>query len=210
MTMLMGKWSRWKITVELASGVVPGSNGGYASGAGINLTWDSRDSNVYPSMGSYHQLTASSYGQALGSDYNFNSYVIDLRHYMQVFGSHVIAFQGVSCINTGRPSFQHMNEVSSLGKYLRGYTRTLYVDRNALAFQAEYRMPFRGRLGLVAFAGFGQVAEKLSNSPIEEFKPSAGMGVRFALIPDQKVNLRIDMGFGKDDGSLDISLMEMF
>jgi len=195
---------------QLAIGMVPGSDGGHASGAGVNLTWDSRDNNVYPFSGSYHQISASSYGPVFGSDYSFNSYSIDFRHYRQVFGSHVIAFQGVSCINIGKPSFQHMNEAGSLGKYLRGYTRTLHVDKNVLAFQAEYRMPLPGRFGLVAFAGFGQVAEKVSNIAIDEFKPSAGIGIRFALIPKQKVNIRIDAGMGKDDSSLDISLMEMF
>ncbi|MCE5251612.1 outer membrane protein assembly factor [bacterium] len=195
---------------RLASGRVPGSEGGGASGAGINITWDSRDNNVYPLSGSFHQVIASSYGSTLGSDYTFNSYLIDLRYYRQVFGSHVIAFQGISCINTGQPSFQYMNDVSSLGKYLRGYTQTQFVDKNVLAFQTEYRMPLYGRFGLVVFAGFGQVSEKLDTIAFDEFKPSAGMGLRFALIPEQKVNLRIDMGMGKDNSSFDISLMETF
>ncbi len=194
----------------LADGGIPGSEGGHASGAGANLTWDSRDNNVYPSSGSYHQISVTSFGPALGSDYTYTSYTVDFRHYRKVFGTHVVAFQGVSCINTGQPSFQYMNEVSSLGKYLRGYTRTLYVDKNVLAVQAEYRLPLKGRFGLVAFAGFGQVAGKLGRIAIDEFKPSAGMGIRFALIPGQKVNLRLDVGVGEDDSSLDISLMEMF
>lgn len=205
-----GKVVKSKYGGQLTSGRVPGSEGGGASGAGINMTWDSRDNNIYPLRGSFHQVIVSSYGSALGSDYTFNSYLVDLRYYRQVFGSHVIAFQGVSCINTGRPSFQYMNEVSSLGKYLRGYTQNQFVDRNVLAFQTEYRMPLYGRFGLVAFAGFGQVAEKLDTIEFDEFKPSVGLGLRFALIPMQKVNMRIDMGMGKDNSSFDISLMETF
>lgn len=205
-----GNVSKTEKRGQLESGQIPGSGGGYASGAGINLTWDSRENNVYPASGSFHQFSASSYGPLLGSDYTFNSYLADLRHYRQVFGSHVIAFQGVTCINTGRPSFQYMNDISSLGKYIRGYTKTLYVDKIVLAFQTEYRLPLTRRFGVVAFAGFGQVAEKMNNITFDEFKPSAGMGVRFALIPEQKVNLRVDVGFGKGDSSFDISLMEMF
>ena len=71
-------------------------------------------------------------------------------------------------------------------------------------------MPLYWRFGLVAFAGFGQVADKIEKMEFSEFKPSGGLGLRFALIPDQKVNLRIDMGVGKDDGSFDISIMEVF
>ena len=194
----------------LESGFVPGSEGGGVSGIGVNATWDSRDNNLYPVSGSFHQFSASSYGSALGSDYNFNSYLIDLRHYRQLFGKHIIAFQGVASINTGRPSFQFLNNESSLGMYLRGYTQTRFVDKNVVAFQTEYRMPLYWRFGLVAFAGFGQVADKLENMEFGEFKPSGGLGLRFALIPDQKVNLRIDMGVGKDDGSIDINIMETF
>ncbi len=98
----------------LESGFVPGSEGGGVSGIGVNATWDSRDNNLYPVSGSFHQFSASSYGSALGSDYNFNSYLIDLRHYRQLFGKHIIAFQGVTSINTGRPSFQFLNNNSSL------------------------------------------------------------------------------------------------
>ncbi len=195
---------------QLASGNIPGGNGGESSGFGVNMTWDSRDNNVYPVNGSYHQFTASSYGSALGSDYTFNSYLIDVRHYRQVFGSHVIAFQGISCINSGKPSFQRMSDVSNLGKYLRGYTQNLFIDKNILVFQVEYRMPVRGRFGVVAFAGAGQVSDKISNMEFREFKPAGGMGIRFALIPDQKVNLRFDMGIGKDDSSVDFNLMESF
>ncbi|MBW2005194.1 MAG: BamA/TamA family outer membrane protein [Deltaproteobacteria bacterium] len=69
------------------------------------MTWDSRDNNIYPVSGSFHQFTASSYGPALGNDYSFNSYLVDLRYYRQVFGKHIIAFQGVTGINTGHPPF---------------------------------------------------------------------------------------------------------
>ncbi|MFC1508985.1 BamA/TamA family outer membrane protein [Candidatus Omnitrophota bacterium] len=195
---------------QLERGLVPGSKGGGVSGIGVNLTWDSRDNNLYPVSGSFHQFSASSYGSVLGSDFDFNSYLLDLRHYRQIFGKHIIAFQGVASINSGRPSFQFMNNNSSLGMYLRGYSQTRFVDRNVVAFQAEYRMPLYWRFGLVAFAGFGQVADKIGNMEFDEFKPSAGLGLRFALIPEQKVNLRIDIGVGKDDGSFDINIMETF
>lgn len=205
-----GKINKTEEGGQLISGLAPGSEGGGASGAGINVTWDSRDNNIYPVSGSFHQFTASSYGPALGSDYTFNSYLLDLRHYRQVFGKHIIAFQGVTGINTGHPSFQFMNEVSSLGKYLRGYTNSRFVDNNVIAFQTEYRMPLFWRFGLVAFAGFGQVTNKIENIEFAEFKPSAGLGLRIALIPEQRVNLRIDIGMGKDDSSFDISIMEAF
>ncbi|MBL7073982.1 BamA/TamA family outer membrane protein [candidate division KSB1 bacterium] len=191
----------------LDSGVILGGEGGVVSGAGINATWDSRDNNLYPTSGSYHQLTAVSSGPSLGSNFTFNSYLLDFRHYRPVFDEHIIAFRGVIGLSTGNPPFQMMNQ---LGGYLRGYKITRFVDKNLVAVQAEYRLPLFRRLGLVGFAGFGQVAENVGKISLKELKPSAGFGIRFALIPEQKVNLRIDLGMGKDDSSFDINIMEVF
>ena len=71
-------------------------------------------------------------------------------------------------------------------------------------------MPLIWRFGLVAFAGFGQVAPELNQVSINDLKPSVGLGLRFTLIPEQKVNLRIDFGIGKDNSSFNIDFMEAF
>ena len=62
----------------------------------------------------------------------------------------------------------------------------------------------------MGFAGCGQVAHEFEKISLKELKPSAGFGIRFALIPEQKVNLRIDLGMGKDDSSFDINILEVF
>ena len=191
----------------LASGTISGSNGGSVSGFGLVASWDSRNDNLYPTQDSYHQFTAIFYQSALGSDFNFDSYRLDLRHYLRVFNQQILALQGIISINTGNPPFQSLNP---LGLFLRGYYQNRFVDKNLIAGQAEYRLPLIGRFGLVGFVGCGQVARIIENFAIQELKPSAGFGIRFAVVPEQKVNLRIDFGFGKDDSSFDISLMELF
>jgi outer membrane protein assembly factor BamA len=191
----------------LHSGTIPGSEGGIVSGIGINVTWDSRNNNLYPSSGSYHQFSAVSYEPALGSDFTFNSYILDLRHYKSIFDQHILAVQGVIAVSTGNPPFQILNQ---LGAFLRGYYQSRFEDRNLVAFQIEYRMPLFWRFGLAGFAGFGEVSHEFNNISLKELKPSTGFGIRFALIPEQKVNLRIDFGFGKDDSSFDITINELF
>ena len=191
----------------LDSGIILGSEGGSASGIGLVATYDSRDNNLYPTSGSYHQFSAVAYETGLGSDFTYNSYLLDLRHYRPMLGKHILAFQGVIGINTGNPPFHSLNQ---LGTYLRGYYQSRFQDKNLMAFQAEYRLPLFGRFGLVGFAGCGQVAHEFGKTSLKELKPSAGFGIRFALIPEQKVNLRIDFGFGKDDSSFDIVIMELF
>jgi len=191
----------------LDKGIILGSEGGSVSGIGLIATYDSRDNNLYPTSGSYHQFSAVAYEPGLGSDFAYNSYLLDLRHYRPVFSKHILAFQGVIGLNTGNPPFNSLNQ---LGTYLRGYYQSRFQDKNLITFQAEYRLPLFGRFGLVGFAGCGQVAHEFEKISLNELKPSAGFGIRFALIPEQKVNLRIDFGFGKDDSSFDIVIMELF
>ena len=110
-------------------------------------------------------------------------------------------------VNTGNPPFTMLYQ---LGSSLRGYYQSRFEDKNLVAFQAEYRIPLFWRLGLAGFAGCGEVTQELRHISLKELKPSSGFGIRFALIPEQKVNLRIDFGFGRDDSSFDIIINELY
>ena len=191
----------------LDSGKICGSDGGKVSGLGIKTTWDTRNNNLYPSSGQYFQFSFVTYEPTLGSDYTFSLYRLDMRQYKLLFGKHILAVQGIVGISNGNPPFQMLYE---LGSNLRGYYQNRFQDKNLVAFQAEYRMPVYGRFGLVGFAGMGEVAHQFKNISMKEMKPSIGFGFRFALIPEQNINLRIDFGYGKDDSSFDIIINEMF
>ncbi len=191
----------------LDSGTIPGSKGGVASGIGMVVTWDSRDDNIYPTRGSFHQFTTTHAGPFLGSDFAFNSYLLDGRYYQPFFSDHVLATRMVVGLSNGNQPFYLLNY---LGQYLRGYFPPRVLDKNVVAVQTEYRLPIVGRFGAVVFAGFGEVANHLGQFSLAEIKPSVGLGIRFALIPEQKLNLRMDMGIGKGDGSFDINLLEVF
>ena len=63
--------------------------------------------------------------------------------------------------------------------------------------QVEYRRPLFWRFGMTAFAGFGDVANKFGDFQLSEFKYVAGLGGRFAAIPKDKLNLRVDLGVAR-------------
>jgi hypothetical protein len=115
--------------------------------------------------------------------------------------------RGVVGLTTGNPPFQMMHH---LGAFMRGYHLNRFRDRNLLAVETEYRFSLFGRFGMVAFAGCGQVAHDVQDFSFDRIKPSVGLGFRFALIPEQKMNLRMDVGIGKDDSSFNITILEMF
>lgn len=184
----------------LAQKLLPGSASGQASGLGLVLYGDTRDSNFYPRTGGIMQLNASWFGRSLGGDYAFSRYSLDLRRYVRVAKTHVLALQGYMNAETGAPPLQLLALFGG-EKLMRGYYRGRYRERNLIATQAEYRMPLVGRLGAVVFAGYGDVAHKLRDFELRRFKHSLGLGARFLFSRSDQLNLRVDFGFGADGSS---------
>lgn len=193
----------------LARGDILGSEKGMTSGAGVRASWDSRNQVYSPSSGAYHQASATFFKSALGSDYDFVRYVLDLRQYFGVSSSHVAAFQAYARSVTGDPPFQ---KLSLLGgqNMMRGHYEGRYRDKNMLILQAEYRMPVWWRFGLAGFAGFGDVADEFSNFRLSSFKHSLGAGIRYRISPDEGINVRLDFGFGEGTSGLYITFNEAF
>ncbi len=184
----------------LRHGTIRGSEGGCASGLGIILTHDTRDHIYQPATGMYNQVFAMFFEEALASDYTFRLLSIDLRKYFSLFGSHVLALQSYNSFITGDPPFQMMNVFGS-SYWMRGYYLGRYRDRHMITFQAEYRFPIIWRLGLVGFAGFGDVGDDIEAFKLERFKQSIGFGVRFLFDKQERINARLDFGFGKGGNS---------
>jgi hypothetical protein len=61
----------------------------------------------------------------------------------------------------------------------------------------EYRQYFRWRLGFVVSAVVGEVSPDLLSFKLRELKPRYVAGLRFLFNKEQRVNLRMDLGFGE-------------
>ena len=93
---------------------------------------------------------------------------------------------------------------------MRGFLEQRFRDTTAVTVQGEYRVPINRRVGVVAFASAGQVAE----SPVEmdpaAAKIAGGMGLRIALNGEQKLNLRIDIAVSESGASPYVNMGEAF
>jgi len=81
---------------------------------------------------------------------------------------------------------------------MRGYFEGRYRDRTYVMLQTEYRQYFSKRFGFVAFAGLGDVGSEITSLKFKEFKYSFGGGLRYLFNKKENVNLRVDIGIGKD------------
>jgi outer membrane protein assembly factor BamA len=193
----------------LQSGEVLGRGGGVDSGIGFLLTYDTTNSRFFPTRGGRYLFTSWFYHHLIGSDYDFNRFTFDSRRYVSLFRDHVLAMQVQYTLMSGEVPF-HMLSLLGGRNIMRGYYLGRYRDHDMLVFQAEYRLPLLWRIGAVGFAGVGDVAPDGKSFELNEFKYSAGVGLRIAMNTREKINLRIDYAFGKDSRGLYISLFEAF
>lgn len=189
-----------------------GFDGSTSAGAELALLYDSRDNILNAQSGWYFELTHGFYDEVLGGTSRFELTRFDLRHYYKLFKDKddVLGFQIVGSFSSGEVPF---NELALFGgdDILRGYREGRYVEKNIMAAQVEYRKHFRNsRLGLVAFAGGGDVFREISNLKMSNIRPNIGVGLRYMLDKKERLNIRMDYGFGDDSNYLYLDIAEAF
>ena len=177
---------------------------------GFRLQRDTRSNRFYPTTGTLLDFAADFFSQGLGSKYSFQSYKFTFNKFASVSQKQVLAFDLGFCGTGGKPPF-YGNCIYGTNNQLRGYTAGRYLDRYMLVTQLEYRLVLPKRFGLVGFGGMGGVApggDQLFRA--RNFLPSAGGGIRFLLSKQYHVNLRADVGFGKDSQTWSMGVGEAF
>jgi outer membrane protein assembly factor BamA len=193
----------------LQAGLLPGTEDGRILSGGLLITWDTRDNTVNPRSGGYRQLRASINDSAVGSDYDFSSYSLDVRQYVSLAPGHVLALRGLGQASVGTQPFDVLPQLGG-EELLRGYYGGRYRDRNLVALQGEYRAHVWKRFGIIGFVSAGRVSHRLSEMDLTGIKPAAGFGLRFLLAPDEGLNLRADWGFGNGSSGFYLGMGEVF
>ncbi|UZR94784.1 BamA/TamA family outer membrane protein [Chondrinema litorale] len=193
----------------LETNEVPGKNGVRLSGFGLLASLDRRDNVLNASRGYYAEFSSRFYQSYFGSNFQFQQFEFDFRKYFNLHKNHVIATQFKSEIKTGNVPFQQMAMIGG-DKVLRGYYRGRYREKNLVVLQAEYRFQVCSRFGLTAFGGFGDVGDKLSDFAKDDYKYSYGGGARFTINKKERLNIRVDYGFGDGVSNFYINLAEAF
>ncbi len=196
---------------EFAQGRLDGTRSGFA----WVLAYDDRKNSNNPLKGTYVQFRNWYYRGWLGSDYDYTSVSLDARHYINTYKEHVLALrfrneQRYPMNGSIIPKFD-MARVG--GKdFARGYYDGTYIDNHLLAFELEYRLPlwqdpdasiwkFWKRLGIVAFASGSRVYGGWDEISLRDMRYTVGFGGRLLLSAEQRVNARLDIGWGLDKNS---------
>ncbi len=189
---------------------VNGRKGSFVSGLGLVALWDGRDNTFSPSRGLYFSYYVNNFSKAFGSSFNYVAHNVDIRKYFSVRKNQVLAFQFVLVSNNGTVPVRSMSNIGS-NSIMRGYYEGRYTDNNLMAGQVEHRFPLIGRFGMVAFAAAGRVGNTLDQVfTLQGLKPSLGSGLRYAIDKKEKLNARLDVGFGKQSYGFYFNITEAF
>jgi hypothetical protein len=191
--------------------------------AGINRSWiynflpalrfdyDTRDSQTAPWSGLITELTLKGASEALGSTDTYARISIIYSQFaaLDVAKHHVLAWNVNVQGGFGDVPFDEYPDVGG-HKALRGYLRGQFTDKNMITAQVEWRWGYWHRLGSVVFAGVGKVFPAWDELHAAELLPSLGFGLRFAAIPERRMNARLDFAWGKEGGTVYFSVGEAF
>jgi hypothetical protein len=178
---------------------------------GLQAELDTRNDDYWPASGSLAKLKAYFFTEALGGSREFQRYVASWSWYTTVRDARsVLATNVNAAASAGDAPFYALPAVGTGRDGLRGYTQGRYRDRVMATAQAELRRRVSGRFGATMFGGFAQVAPSAGDLFDARVLPAGGLGVRYQLTRQYRMNMRFDYAWGRDGGLLYFAVGEGF
>jgi hypothetical protein len=177
-----------------------------AAGIGLDFKYDSRDLPTNPWVGNLFEASAMTSKMSPSDRGNYQNYKLRFRTYHKLTDRLVLAGDASYCTRSGDFPLWDACWLT-----LRGFPITRYMAKTAYQAQVEARWTLYKRWGVVAFAGAGDVKDSITAEPEDSFVPSYGAGIRWMVLPSQRLNVRVD--YGRSSGGQDawyLSVMESF
>jgi outer membrane protein assembly factor BamA len=193
----------------LESGTITGYKGGIGSGIGAVAILDTRDNVINSYTGDYAEIATYYYTKYLGSTFSFTDINGQYLKFWELRPKHVLAWQTRTRLTFGDTPFLDLSMVGN-DDLLRGYPKNRYRDKHFFGTQLEYRFPLFWRFGMVGFAGAGDVFSRPQDLSWRTMKYSVGMGLRILVNAAERLNIRVDYGYGSGGGYFYFSVAEAF
>ncbi|WP_455221361.1 hypothetical protein [Kaarinaea lacus] len=178
---------------------------------GFIASYDSRDHTRYPTNGILSEISLDFVPEWLGSKEGYRILQMFANHYQKRQPGHVLALRAYGRFTPEGTPYVGLSTLG-LRSDLRGYTAGEKVAENLISTQAEYRWMFKPKWGLVGFGGVATLYDgSMSNINSDNVYFSGGLGLRYVLHEENRVNFRVDFAWGEDDDSgYYVSMTEAF
>lgn len=186
-----------------------GQRRGYTyTGLAAAFEYDSRDFIPNPYLGTYIRIQAQIFPKGLSSAETFYRIGFSADYYHRLWQGAILACDLVSEFNTGKNVPWVM--LSELGgsRRMRGYYKGRYRDRNSIVLQAELRQKIYRRHGIAMWVAAGNVFPNFKRFNTAHTLPEIGIGYRFEF--KNRVNIRLDVGVGRNGTGINFNVNEAF
>ena len=174
------------------------------NGMSVLATFDSRDNQFSATKGVFFEWANDYYDERIGSERDFRLSKLAVRHYYPINKTVTLAsrfnFQGSS---DDTPFFM-LPRIP-----LRGFNAGRYRDQYSVALEAELRW-YPNKIGFVAFAGAGTVANDESQLLDASSIVSRGVGIRYMPSPEARLVMGIDYATSSDESAWYFRISEVF
>ncbi len=185
----------------------------FISSIGLNISFDNRDYVYNPTKGLMFSIRPKLNRDWLGSDNDYIDTDFTAVYFTPLASNQVLGFSLAGGFATGDVPFDGYQNYG-IRNNLRGYPTGKYKGKHMVAFQSEYRRNIYRKWGAVAFIGTGSIwgnEENGEESFEREWSPSAGLGIRFMVSTEKRINVRLDYAVGVDGNQgLYFGIMEAF
>ncbi|MBU0676053.1 MAG: outer membrane protein assembly factor [Proteobacteria bacterium] len=180
-------------------------------GLGFEGGYDTRDNTNAPARGIVGRYRYVAYDKEFGSDLDFTiqTFGLGAYHRLAMIKDSVLAFAATLRKATGSIPFRYLSSPDG-SLVLRGIENGRYRDNALVAFQSELRFPVYRRFSGTVFAEVAQVAPSYRDFETANFKTSLGGGLRYALNPTQRFNIRGDVAWVDGGIGVVINVREAF
>lgn len=179
-----------------------------AGGIGLVAEYDSRDFIPNASRGLYVSMQETFYPKGLGNcGLSIWNTVFTADYYQRVWKGGVVAFDLYGEFNTDGTPWSMMALLGDSNR-MRGYYEGRYMDNDLVTVQVELRQNIWRRIGCTVWAGAGNVFPAIDKFSWGHTLPNYGVGLRWEF--KNRVNVRIDYGFGRHTSGLVFNINEAF
>lgn len=176
-------------------------------GLGFTLQYDNRDFLTNAFHGVYLRLNQRFNPRFLGNKYAFSLTEIRLAHYTRVWKGGTLAMQLHSRLTYGNTPWGLLSTLGGSDN-MRGYFEGRYRDKSEIDLCLELRQHIWRRNGVALWVGAGTIFPKFSALRWSRVLPNYGVGYRWEF--KRRVNVRLDLGFGRGQTGFIFSINEAF
>ncbi len=179
----------------------------FNAGAGFIIEYDSRDNMSSAFHGTFLRLEQQFNPRFLGNRQAFSRTSAHASHYSPLWRGAILAATADCAFTYGNTPWGLLSTFGGSNN-MRGYFEGRYRDKSAITACVELRQHIWHRNGIAIWGGAGTVFSRFSDITSRSVLPNYGIGYRWEF--KQRVNVRVDLGFGRSTTGFIFSINEAF